>query len=144
MFWKNLNMFLAGSLVLNLATGGMVASTIAMPLTLLAHHLGFRDAVWLFMVGYLAIPLGLAVVWIVRGLSPEYRNPERERRYTIGHRLMLVANLVLLLAGLVPLLLVWLTGQQDFMYLMWFAVILIPPAVVAGGVGFYMVWSSRA
>lgn len=140
-FWRDLNVFVAASILI-VALGGFlvfVPAALLMQLVLPA-----REAeIVAYPLGYALVAAGLGYWWWKRGLSPRVRDPLRERRFRWGHAMLAVVNLMLAAlygfaaAGGFNALLVQPEMRNVFVPILTMA----PLALIAGLV---MVWTSRA
>ncbi|HWE18578.1 MAG TPA: hypothetical protein VG758_15560, partial [Hyphomicrobiaceae bacterium] len=70
MFFANLNVFVAASLILSVLGGALIGTFLMVPIALLAKALSIDVWKSSWLIGYLVIPLVLGIVWARRGLAP--------------------------------------------------------------------------
>lgn len=92
-FWRDLNVFIAAFAAIAFIAGFAVFVPLSLVLKLV---LPARQAELVALpLGYALVAAGLAWRWWQRGLSPRQRNPERERRFQVGHVLLAVFNVTM-------------------------------------------------
>lgn len=151
MFLPNLNVYLTcvfvlGSLFSSTEVTALPRAFLWVAVLMTTHSLedaGRSSAIFWFYYYFFALLLG--IVWLAKGLSPRIRNPERERRYRLGHLLLIGANIL----GILGILLLFFhhrslgnevaaseMNHQPINAAMAFMLICAP-------IGLYMIWSSR-
>jgi MFS family permease len=125
--------------------GAFVGVALMFPIALLAKALSFSiDSTWTWAIGYLVIPLALAIVWARRGLAPAQRLPDREKRYRKGQRLVFVANVLMFATFVLPMLFAATHGKPEYQFIGLYLTPLMIAGLIAAPVGLYFVLSSRA
>lgn len=142
MFLRNLNVFVACLVIGGMTIAGPVALIVSIALTPI---LGERIASgYMYPLAYLVMSGILAVAWWRTGLSPAERKPERERRFSIGHSMLALTNILAVAAIAGPLIMAKVSGNSNLAMLAWFALPVYALGFIAWPVGLFMVWSARA
>ena len=142
MFFLNLNVFVTCMIIAASTVGGILAMVLSL---LLMPFVSNRAGIgYVVPIAYLLIGLILAWFWWKSGLSPAKRKPEREGRFVSGHVLLALANLILLVTFVGPLLIAKISGNSNIAMYAWFDIYAVMLGFIAWPVGLFMVWSSRA
>lgn len=142
MFLRNLNVFIACLVVAGMTVAAPVALLVSV---VLRPVLGERAAGgYMFPLSYVVIGAILAFAWWKVGLSPAERKPERASRFTKGHGVLALTNILAIVAVAGPMLLAKFSGNSNLAMLAWLAVPVYALGFIAWPAGLFMVWSSRA
>jgi hypothetical protein len=139
-FLRNLNVFIAAA-ALGLALATPLVLMVSLPLTV---HLGMAGLV-LQGLGWTAVPLLLLRTWWTTGLSPATRRADREERFLGGHRLLLLATMVMVLMSAATLLVNFAPDAEAARLVLYWLTAPVEAFVgIAWALGLFMVWSARA
>ena len=142
MFLRNLNMFVTCLIVAGMTVAGPVALLVSVALR---PVLGERAAGgYMYPLSYLVLGAILAFAWWKVGLSPAERKPEREGRFSKGHGVLALTNILAIVAIAGPMLLAKVSGNSNLAMLAWLALPVYALGFIAWPTGLFMVWSSRA
>ncbi len=140
MFLRNLNVFVTCLVVAAMTVAGPVALMISM---LLIPLLGERlVGGYVYPLSYVVLGIILAFAWWKVGLSPAKRMPEREGRFSKGHGLLALTNVLAIVAIAGPFLLAKVSGNSNLAMLAWLALPVYALGFIAWPAGLFMVWSS--
>ena len=128
MFFANLNVFFPCSLFLTFTavsiTGGAGVTAVIIVCAL--------------------VNLTLVVLWLIAGLAPEDRHPQREGRYKGSQVGLTISNVLVLITVGGPLLLAEILDDRRYADYMWFALPVAPIWMILWPLCLFGVWSSRA
>jgi hypothetical protein len=140
---SNLNVFIACFILLAMFAAGPIIMIVSLLLAPVGQyfkgHAGF-----MYPVAHFSLTLPLIFFWWKTGLSPTSRNPERQRRYLIGHWMVGITNLMTTVALTLPFLLAHFSGNSNLVMLAWIAFPVYAFGFLFFGIGLFLIWSSRA
>lgn len=138
--WRDLNVFVAA--FIGFASLGGFALFVPVGLVLKLVLPAQRAEQLAFPLGYVLLALVLAYFWWKHGLSPRYPDPRSQNSFRWGHRLLAMANV--LMVGMFALTSL---GRPGFMSKIGiagnFVMLLLTLAPIATVAGLVLVWSSR-
>lgn len=74
---------------------------------------------------------------------PDYWRVDRYRSHVWGHALLIIANLFASLSIIFPISLAWLTGNSNWMFLLWLVPMILLYAPFVWILGLVLIWRSR-